>query len=96
MITDNDFHFSVEMTEDMSLYCLGGYHPIIVGDILSPSDGGDERGYRIMHKLGWGSYATVWLAQKTDSGAEFVAVKVSKADGIPTRELAMLQAAAKL
>lgn len=96
MLTVDDFHFySMGMTEEITLYCPGGYHPIIVGDILRPSDGGDERGYRIMNKLGWGSYATVWLAQKTDSSADFVAVKVPKADGIPTSELAMLQAAAK-
>ena len=96
MLTLNDFHFfTIDTTEDMTLYCPGGYHPTVIGDILRPTDRDDERGYRIMHKLGWGSYATVWLAQKTDYSAHFVAVKVSKANDIPTGEPAMLQAAAK-
>ena len=60
----DDLHFyEMEKTESMTQYLPGGYHPIVVGDILGPSP---ERQYRIMHKLGWGGYSTVWLAQKTD------------------------------
>jgi len=48
-----------------------------------------------MHKLGWGAYSTVWLAQKTDPSQAFVAVKVTMADdGIDlTKEAAMLEKA---
>ena len=42
-----------------------------------------------MHKLGWGAYSTVWLAQKRDSSQAFISVKVT--DSVdPTREAAML------
>lgn len=64
------------MTEDVTLYCPGGYHPIIVGEA--------------------GSCVTAWLVHKTDDSAEvFFAVILSKVDGIPTSEVAMLQTAAK-
>ncbi|KAF8972588.1 kinase-like protein [Flammula alnicola] len=100
VLEPDDFHFSsVETTEDMTRYVPGGYHPIVLGDILCPSPEDSESGsrrYRIMHKLGFGSYATVWLAQKTDSSETFVAVKITAADGIPTREAAMLEAASKM
>ena len=86
----DDLHFyDMEETEPITRYFPGGYHPIVVGDILGPSS---ERQYRIMHKLGWGGYSTVWLAQKTGSSRAFFAVKVTTAeDGIDqTREAAML------
>jgi serine/threonine protein kinase len=100
ILKPDDFHFSsMETTEDMTRYAPGGYHPIVIGDILSPSAENSESGsrqYRIMHKLGFGSYATVWLAQKTDSSKAFVAVKVTTANGGLTREVAMLEAASKM
>jgi serine/threonine-protein kinase SRPK3 len=36
-------------------YTTGSFHPVFIGDIYN------ER-YKIIRKLGWGSYATVWLA----------------------------------
>jgi serine/threonine-protein kinase SRPK3 len=93
-LTPDDFHFSsMETTEDMTRYVPKGYHPIVIGDILSP---GGSRQYRIMHKLGFGSYATVWLAQKTNPSKAFVAVKITTADGGLTREAAMLEAASNI
>ena len=88
----------METTEDITYYFPGGYHPIVVGDILSPSGENGESGsrqYKIMRKLGYGSYSTVWLAQKTDSSEAFVAVKVAMAADDLTREVAMLEAASK-
>ena len=38
-------------------YQPGGYHPVHLGDLFK-----DGR-YKIIHKLGNGSYATVWLAR---------------------------------
>lgn len=35
----------------------GGYHPIALGDTLR-----DGR-YKVLHKLGWGGYSTVWAAR---------------------------------
>lgn len=43
--------------EPLHRYRRGGYHPIRLGDRLK-----DGR-YRIMHKLGWGGYSTVWAAR---------------------------------
>ncbi len=92
----DDFHFdSMETTEDVTRYISGGYHPILIGDHLGPLN---EPHYRIVHKLGYGSYATVWLAQKTDLSQAFVAVKVTTAesDGNLGRESAMLEAASNV
>lgn len=38
-------------------YRIGGYRPTHLGDIFK---GGR---YKIMQKLGWGGYSTVWLAR---------------------------------
>lgn len=44
--------------EDIDRYVAGGYHPVRLGDTLRS----DVATYRILHKLGRGSFATVWLA----------------------------------
>lgn len=44
-------------SEPVMEYRKGGYHPTHLGDTFN-----DGR-YKIMHKLGWGSYSTVWLAK---------------------------------
>jgi len=43
--------------EPLHRYRTGGYHPIRLGDLLK-----DGR-YKIVHKLGWGGYSTVWAAR---------------------------------
>lgn len=62
-----------EDVENLEAYCSGGYHPVKLGDLFS-------RGrYEIIHKLGHGSFSTVWLAR--DSVAEkFVSLKVITAN----------------
>ena len=72
------------VVEEPMRYEPGGYHPIIIGNILR-SPGGTSS-YRIIHKLGHGAYATVWLAENTDSTPKYVAVKVSAADGLSSSE----------
>jgi hypothetical protein len=47
--------------EPLHRYHKGGYHPIHLGDSLSSGR------YKILHKLGWGSYSTVWAARDTRS-----------------------------
>ena len=42
--------------ENLERYRRGGYHPVCLGDIFK-----DGR-YKIYHKLGWGGFSTVWLA----------------------------------
>lgn len=55
--------------ERIERYTTGGYHPIRLGEVLSSPAVTDsekhsyERKYRILHKLGHGSFSTVWLAQ---------------------------------
>ena len=73
----------METTEDVIRYAPGGYHPMVIGDILNSPENSDGRScqYRIMHKLGFGSYVTVWLAQNTDSSKAFVAVKITMEGG---------------
>ena len=43
--------------ESLDRYREGGYHPTHLGDTLK-----DGR-YKILNKLGWGGYSTVWLAK---------------------------------
>lgn len=43
--------------EPLHRYHKGGYHPVHLGDHLS-----DGR-YKILQKLGWGGYSTVWAAR---------------------------------
>ncbi|KAG6203846.1 hypothetical protein E4U34_000501, partial [Claviceps purpurea] len=45
----------IEDVEDIGRYRLGGYHPIHIDDRLN-------KRYRIVDKLGHGSFSTVWLA----------------------------------
>jgi hypothetical protein len=46
-----------EGVEDLETYYVGGYHPTHLGDRYH-----DGR-YEVVHKLGFGSYSTVWLAR---------------------------------
>ena len=61
-------------------YTSGGYHPVEIDDKLH-----HDR-YRILHKLGYGSSATVWLALnehygRADApGLRYVALKIMVAD----------------
>ena len=45
--------------EDIHRYTNGGFHPIRLGEILSST----KTQYRVLHKLGRGSFSTVWLAE---------------------------------
>jgi serine/threonine-protein kinase SRPK3 len=55
--------------EELEEYCLGGFHPVHLGDEYA------EGRYRIVHKLGVGSYSTVWLARDSQKD-RYVAVKI--------------------
>jgi len=64
---------SFDDTEDLERYELGGFHPVHLGDVY---DGGR---YRVVHKLGAGSFSTVWLAQD-ETEHRWVALKFVVAD----------------
>lgn len=51
-------------------YRRGGYAVISVGDVI-------ESKYKVVRKLGWGVYSTVWLAED-DEAHKRVAIKVQK------------------
>ena len=52
------YECSVE-AEDPDDYSRGVYYPVELRNVFK----GDR--YRVVHKLGWGGYATVWLARDT-------------------------------
>ncbi|KJX98771.1 protein kinase [Zymoseptoria brevis] len=69
--------------EPLHRYRAGGYHPVQLGDILHHGR------YKILHKLGWGSYSTVWAARdsrhaETPPERTYVAIKIPVAT--PPRE----------
>ncbi|KAI1400977.1 kinase-like protein [Hypoxylon fuscum] len=59
--------------ENLKRYCLGGYHPVHIGDEFH---GGR---YKVITKLGYGVYSTVWLARNMQTG-QHVALKILTAD----------------
>ena len=69
----------LERTEGVAGYVTGGYHPIEIGDELHHGR------YRIIHRLGHGGYATVWLALNQHYSlpnaprSRYVAVKITAA-----------------
>ncbi|KAG6101755.1 hypothetical protein E4U30_001095 [Claviceps sp. LM220 group G6] len=82
--------------EDLKEYKQFGLHPIILGDVLPKpltcvSDVNKEPRYRIMLKLGYGAFATVWLARDLVE-ERYVAVKVGLGSDnpLPDREAEIL------
>ncbi|EKM57592.1 uncharacterized protein PHACADRAFT_170828 [Phanerochaete carnosa HHB-10118-sp] len=78
--------------EDVRQYAPGGYHPVRLGDIMPPQRINSQTQYRILHKLGHGAFATVWLAEtlhrsSTSSSTRYVALKICAARADPQHEL---------
>ncbi|KAI3109579.1 hypothetical protein CBS147333_5564 [Penicillium roqueforti] len=70
---DQRLYISTVDAEPLHRYRKGGYHPVTLGEYLK-----DGR-YKVLHKLGWGGYSTVWAAR--DQREEtYVAVKISVAE----------------
>jgi serine/threonine-protein kinase SRPK3 len=60
--TKSQSSLSIKINEEsLARYCPGGYHPVQIGD--SFKDGA----YKVVNKLGYGQYSTVWLVQDTRS-----------------------------
>ena len=63
-----DFHEPHIQSEGLENYVRGGYHPVHLGDVF-------EDKYKVVHKLGYGGFSTVWLAR--DSVLQrYVAIKI--------------------
>ena len=59
MSDDSDYEGSEDSwddEEDLKDYKKGGYHPVTIGEQFA------NRRYRVLSKLGWGHFSTVWLA----------------------------------
>ena len=64
--------FGLEKAYD---YEAGGHHPVHLGDLL-------HQRYKVLHKLGSGGYANVWLCRDTSStDPRYVALKIIMAEG---------------
>ncbi|VDB86861.1 unnamed protein product [Peniophora sp. CBMAI 1063] len=65
----DDFSYDTEVTvyptESILSYYPGGFHPVTMGTIISSA----KTRYHVVHKLGHGGYATVWLVQDLSSYA---------------------------
>ncbi|KAB5562700.1 kinase domain-containing protein [Coniochaeta sp. 2T2.1] len=72
MPADDPLYEHINEVEGLNYYRPGGYHPIQIGDRYQDR-------YRIVHKLGYGSYSTIWLA-RDEQMAKYVAFKVGIAD----------------
>lgn len=74
---------SISGVEFLKGYVPGGYHPIMIGDTLHTGR------YRVVDKLGFGGYSTIWLTRDTKAEC-YVAVKVGTANS-PSREVEILR-----
>lgn len=78
----NEYNW-INGSENLEKYKPEGYHPVMIGDVLHDR-------YRIVDKLGFGGYSTVWLAHDIRR-EEYVAVKVGIANSL-SREMKCLRA----
>lgn len=73
----------IEGVESLERYRHGGYHPVQIGEVLRDR-------CRVIHKLGHGTYSTIWLA-RDEKQAAYVAIKIGTGDSSP-REAGILNA----
>ena len=71
-LEDWDFHEPHIQSEGLENYVRGGYHPVHLGDVF-------EARYKVVHKLGYGGFSTVWLA-RDNVLQRYVAVKILSAE----------------
>ncbi|GJJ15407.1 hypothetical protein Clacol_009683 [Clathrus columnatus] len=71
--------------ELVNYYRPGGFHPVHLNDTFKNGR------YRVIHKLGYGSYGTVWLVHDTIS-KRYASLKILAADASSSRsEVAVIQ-----
>ncbi|KAH8916534.1 kinase-like protein [Atractiella rhizophila] len=70
-LRDRDVYFLSDLSESISKYGPGGFHPVHIGETYC------EERYKILHKLGQGGLSTVWLARdkQSPSHLQYVALK---------------------
>jgi serine/threonine protein kinase len=72
MSTPRVLYEHIEDVDMLHFYCKGGYHPLEIGHVLHDR-------YRVVHKLGFGTHSTTWLAQDVQQ-SKYVAIIVGTAD----------------
>ncbi|KAJ5168516.1 protein kinase [Penicillium canariense] len=94
---DQPLYISTINAEPLHRYRQGGYHPVTLGESLKAGR------YKVLHKLGWGGYSTVWgardqrlynlLTEKLLVYREeaYVAIKISVAESEHDRDSRELQ-----
>lgn len=71
---ENENHsLDILAEESLQEYAAGGYYPVKIGHQFVSK----LHRYRVLRKLGWGHFSTVWLAVTVDLG-KFVALKMVK------------------
>ncbi|KAF1731261.1 Serine/threonine-protein kinase SKY1 [Beauveria bassiana] len=75
-VLDEEWRFKTmtspcEWIED---YRPGGYHPVLLGDLFNDGQ------YKVIRKLGEGSFSTVWLARDERQVKSYVALKIRVAE----------------
>ncbi|KAJ8106856.1 hypothetical protein OPT61_g9265 [Boeremia exigua] len=73
----------IDGVECLEMYEPGGYHPVMIDDLL-------HNRYRILDKLGYGGYSTIWLA-RDETAKRYVAVKIGISSPSPRREIEVLR-----
>jgi len=63
--------FSESEDEGTEGYRKGGYHMVHIGEVYHDR-------YKVLSKLGWGHFSTVWLCADMEYGGNLVAMKVQK------------------
>lgn len=75
----------IDGVEHLELYEPGGYHSAMIDDLL-------HNRYRIVDKLGFGGYSTIWLA-RDETAKRYVGVKIGiSRPSLPRREPEILRA----
>jgi serine/threonine protein kinase len=79
-------YHAIDGAEWLDNYGPGGYHPVMPGDYVH------NKRYRVTHKLGHGSYSTVWLVRDAQA-AKYRALKINAAriSADVQREIAILR-----
>uniref|UniRef100_A0A1A9ZQZ2 non-specific serine/threonine protein kinase n=1 Tax=Glossina pallidipes TaxID=7398 RepID=A0A1A9ZQZ2_GLOPL len=67
---DTGLSGSEDEQESVNEYRRGGYHPVLIGDVF-------QNRFRVVRKVGWGNFSTVWLCRDLRE-EEYVVLKVVK------------------
>ena len=73
--TNDAIYWPKDGVENLDGYCAEWYHPAYINDEFANGR------YRVIHKLGYGSYSTVWLGRDQEE-QRYVALKIATTLGV--------------